>query len=61
MVIRFIEQLQNVITNNYDSLTELQFPPPKKIILTTENIKSSQPSLAVAWYRLQLPTLDRYY
>jgi hypothetical protein len=43
MLIRFIEHLQNVTTNNYDSLTELHTP---KIIA---NVKSSQSSIAVAW------------
>jgi hypothetical protein len=40
--------LQNVTTNNYDSLTELRIP---KIIVTTLHIlvNSSQSSLAVAW------------
>jgi hypothetical protein len=45
-VIEFIEHLQNVTTNNYDSLIELH---------TTAYIKS-QSSLAVSWYRL--PTAD---
>jgi hypothetical protein len=46
LLIGFIELLQNVITNNYDSLTELHIP---KITVTTAHIKSSQSSLAVAW------------
>jgi hypothetical protein len=46
LVTGFIEHLQNVITNNYDSLTELHTP---KITVTTAQIKSSQSSLAVAW------------
>jgi hypothetical protein len=46
MVIGFIEHLQNVTTNNYDSLTELHTP---KITVTTANIKFSQFSIAVAW------------
>jgi hypothetical protein len=45
----FIEHLQNVTTNNYDSLTELHTP---KITVTTAHIRSSQSSLAVAWWRL---------
>jgi hypothetical protein len=36
--IGFIEHLQNVTTNNYDSLTELHAP---KITVTTAHIKSS--------------------
>jgi hypothetical protein len=39
LVIGFIEHLQNVITNNYDCLTELHTP---KITVTTAHIKSSQ-------------------
>jgi hypothetical protein len=46
LVIGFIEHLQNVTTNNYDSLTELHAP---KITVTTAHIKSSHASLAVAW------------
>jgi hypothetical protein len=42
-----------VTTNNYGNLTELHTP---KITVTTAHIKSSQSSLAVAWYRL--PTAD---
>jgi hypothetical protein len=45
LVIGFTEHLQNVTTNNYDSLTELHTP---KITVTTGYIKSSQSSLAVA-------------
>jgi hypothetical protein len=45
LVIGFIEHLQKVTTNNYDSLTELHTP---KISVTTAYIKSSQLSLAVA-------------
>jgi hypothetical protein len=53
LVIRFIEHLQNVTTNNYDSLTKLHTP---KITVTTAYIKSSQSSLEVA--RWQLPKAD---
>jgi hypothetical protein len=42
----FIEYLQNVTTNNYDSLTELHTP---KITVATTHINSSQSLLAVAW------------
>jgi hypothetical protein len=52
-MIGFTEQLQNVTTNNYDSLTELHTP---KITVTTAHMMSSRSSLAVAWYRL--PTVD---
>jgi hypothetical protein len=45
LVIGFIEHLQNIITNNYDSLTELHTP---KITVTTAHIKCYQSSLAVA-------------
>jgi hypothetical protein len=45
LVIRFIEHLEKVTTNNYDSLTELHTP---KITVTTARIKFSQSSLAVA-------------
>jgi hypothetical protein len=45
-VVGFIEHLQNITTNNYDSLTELYTP---MITVTTAHIKSSQSSLAVAW------------
>jgi hypothetical protein len=38
LVIGFIEHLQNVTTNNDDSLMELRTP---KVTVTTENIKSS--------------------
>jgi hypothetical protein len=38
LVTAFIEHLQNVTTNNYDSLTELHTP---KIIATAARIKSS--------------------
>jgi hypothetical protein len=37
LVIRFIEHLQNVATNNYDSLTELHTP---KSTVSTARIKS---------------------
>jgi hypothetical protein len=46
LVIGFGEHLQNVTTNNYDSLTDLHTP---KIAVTTAHLKSSQSSLAVAW------------
>jgi hypothetical protein len=45
--------IQLVTTNNYDSLTELH---TTKITVTTVHIKSSQSSLAIAWY--WLPTAD---
>jgi hypothetical protein len=45
LVIGFIEHLQNVPTNNYNSLTELHTP---KITVTTVHIESSQSSLTVA-------------
>jgi hypothetical protein len=45
-MIGFIEQLQTVTTNNYDSLTELRIP---KITVPTAHINSSQFSLDVAW------------
>jgi hypothetical protein len=44
-MIGFIGLLQNVTTNNYDSLTELHIP---KITVTIAHIKSSQPFLDVA-------------
>jgi hypothetical protein len=47
-VIGFIEHLQNLTTNNYDSLAELHTP---KVTVTTANRKSSQSSLAVVWLR----------
>jgi hypothetical protein len=53
LVTGFIEHLQKVITNNYDSLTELH---TLKITVTTAHIKSSQSSLAVVWLRLQRRT-----
>jgi hypothetical protein len=46
LVIGFTAHLQNVTTNDYGSLTELHTP---KISVTTEHIKSSQFSLAIAW------------
>jgi type IV secretory pathway TrbD component len=46
LVIGFIGHLQNVITNNYDSLTELHTP---KITVTTAHVKSSRSLLAVVW------------
>jgi hypothetical protein len=52
-IIRFIEHLQNITTNNYYSLTELH---TLKITVTTAHIKSSQSSLVVAWQ--QLPMAD---
>jgi hypothetical protein len=45
--------LTHVTANNYDSLTELH---TQKVTVTTEHKKSSQYSLAVAWWRL--PTVD---
>jgi hypothetical protein len=38
LVIGFIEHVQNVTTNNYNSLTELHTP---KVTVTTEQINSS--------------------
>jgi hypothetical protein len=52
-MIGFIELLQNVTTNNYDSLTELHTP---KITVTTADMKSSQSFLAITWELL--PTVD---
>jgi hypothetical protein len=49
LLIGFIELLQYVIANNYDSLTKLHTP---KTTLTTTHIKSSKfamPSPVVAW------------
>jgi hypothetical protein len=46
LVIGFIEHLQNVNTNNYDSLTELHTP---NITVTTAHIKCSQSWITVAW------------
>jgi hypothetical protein len=49
LVIWFIELLQDVITNNYDSLTELR---TQKITVTKAHIKSSQfttSSLVITW------------
>jgi hypothetical protein len=37
LVITFIGHLQNLITNNYDSVTELRSP---KITVTTAHLKS---------------------
>jgi hypothetical protein len=45
LVIRFIELLQNVTTNNCDSLAELHTP---KITVTTTHINSSQTSLVMS-------------
>jgi hypothetical protein len=45
-VIDFIEHLQNVTVNNYDSLTELHTP---EITVITAHVKFSQSSLAVSW------------
>jgi hypothetical protein len=45
LVIGFIEHLQNVTTNNYDSLTKLR---SQKIAVTTAHIKSSQSARGVA-------------
>jgi hypothetical protein len=50
LVIGFIEHLQNVTTNNYDSLTQLHIP---KITVTTAHIKSSQFAMSspvIAWW-----------
>jgi hypothetical protein len=44
-MIGFIVRLQNVTTNNYDSLTELHI---SKITVITAHMKSSQSSLDVA-------------
>jgi hypothetical protein len=52
LVIGFIEHLQNVTTNNYDSLTELHTP---KITINPEHIKSFQFAMSspvVAWWRI---------
>jgi hypothetical protein len=46
LVTGFTGLLQNITTNNYDSLTELHTP---KIILTTAHTKCSHSLLAVAW------------
>jgi hypothetical protein len=46
LVIGYIEHLQNVTTNNYDSLIQLRTP---KTAVTTAHLKYSQSSLAVAW------------
>jgi hypothetical protein len=56
LVIGFIERLQNVTTNNYDSLTELR---TSKITVTAAHIKPSQfamSSSVVAWWRI--PTVS---
>jgi hypothetical protein len=56
LVIEFTEYLQNITTNNYDSLTELHTP---KITATTAHIKSSQGAMSspvVAWQ--QIPTMS---
>jgi hypothetical protein len=47
----FVEQLMNVTTNDYDSLTELHTP---LVTVTTARPKSSQSFLAVAWQRLAM-------
>jgi hypothetical protein len=52
LVTGFIGHL-HLTTNNYDSFTELH---TTTITVTTAHIKTSQSSLAVAWYRL--PTAD---
>jgi hypothetical protein len=49
-IIRFIELLQSIAANSYDSLIELHIA---NITLTTTHVKSS---LAIAWKRL--PTVD---
>jgi hypothetical protein len=46
LVMGFILPLQNITTNNYDSLTELH---TANITVTTTHTKFSQSSLAVAW------------
>jgi hypothetical protein len=43
-IIGFIGHLENITTNNYDSLTELHTP---KVTVITAHIKSYQSSLAV--------------
>jgi hypothetical protein len=43
LVIVFVEHLQNVTTNNGDSLTDLHIP---KNTVTTAHVKSSQSFLA---------------
>jgi hypothetical protein len=51
LVIGFIEHLQNITTNNYDSRTELLL----KITVTTAHIKSSQFAMSspvIAWWRI---------
>jgi hypothetical protein len=45
-MIGFIEHLQNVTTNNYDSLTDLHSPT---ITVTSAHIDSSQSYLAILW------------
>jgi hypothetical protein len=45
LVVGFLEHVQNLTTNNYDSLTKLHTP---MITVTTAHIKSSQPLLSVA-------------
>jgi hypothetical protein len=42
-MIGYTEHIENITTNNYDSLTELRIPR------ITAHIKSSQSSIAVAW------------
>jgi hypothetical protein len=52
LVIGYTEHLQNVTTNNYDSLTELHTP---KITIITAHIKYppfALSSLVVAWWRI---------
>jgi hypothetical protein len=44
LVIAYIEHLQNITTNNYDSLTELHTP---KITVTTAHIKSFQCAMSL--------------
>jgi hypothetical protein len=49
LIIGFTEHLQNLTTNNCDSLTELHTP---RITVTTAHLKSSQSFLAVVRQRL---------
>jgi hypothetical protein len=44
LVIGSTEHLQNLTTDNFNSLTELRIPN-----ITLTHIKSSQSSIAVAW------------
>jgi hypothetical protein len=49
LVIGFIRHLQNVTTNNYDSLTKLHTP---KITVTTVTSQFAMSSPVVAWWRI---------